>query len=151
LNKMVKEKIYDFIRSIFDAAGLLSETIDKSPCGVFFRTGKYENNGAKLDLHNSDVREWIQRCQDYFLSKGETRPPWDLPPLPPLGPDGLPRPPTGAAGSSTSDTIQSSDPNELIGPAGYGAANYRRGDGLFAYRINFQNATNATAPAQVVV
>src|SRR5207244_2865139 len=26
-----------------------------------------------------------------------------------------------------------------------------RGDGLFAYRINFQNATNATAPAQVVV
>lgn len=51
----------------------------------------------------------------------------------------------------SSTTIQSFDPNELIGPAGYGPQNYLKGDGTFAYRIGFENASNATAPAQVVV
>ena len=43
------------------------------------------------------------------------------------------------------------DPNELIGPAGYGAANYLQGNGTFAYQIDFQNLSNATAPAQIVL
>ena len=47
--------------------------------------------------------------------------------------------------------MNSSDPNGLVGPAGYGVANYLRIDSSFSYRINFENASNATAPAQVVV
>src|SRR5204862_2089162 len=50
-----------------------------------------------------------------------------------------PIPPVSNASQDNSHIVGSSDPNELIGPAGYGGANYRRGDGLFAYRINFQN------------
>jgi RHS repeat-associated protein len=45
---------------------------------------------------------------------------------------------------------QSLDPNEIVGPAGYGPANHLRGDGSFAYRLNFENDRKATAPAQVV-
>ncbi|MCX6927984.1 MAG: hypothetical protein NT154_32960, partial [Verrucomicrobia bacterium] len=44
----------------------------------------------------------------------------------------------------------SEDPNELIGPGGYGAQNFVAAGSLLPYRINFENATNATAPAQSV-
>jgi len=42
------------------------------------------------------------------------------------------------------------DPNNLIGPAGYGPQNYLLTTDLLPYRINFENATNAVAPAQFV-
>jgi hypothetical protein len=42
------------------------------------------------------------------------------------------------------------DPNELLGPGGYGAQNFVAAGSLLPYRINFENATNATAPAQFV-
>ena len=42
------------------------------------------------------------------------------------------------------------DPNEMIGPAGYGPANFLSTTERFAYRINFENLEEATAPAQVV-
>jgi RHS repeat-associated protein/uncharacterized delta-60 repeat protein len=47
--------------------------------------------------------------------------------------------------------VNSFDPNELVGPAGYGPLNYIAPAETFPYRINFENAANATAPAQVVV
>jgi len=47
-------------------------------------------------------------------------------------------------------TASSRDPNELIPPAGYGAANFLPGDRTFAYALNFENEPTATAPAQVV-
>src|SRR5262249_15512248 len=47
-------------------------------------------------------------------------------------------------------TATAVDPNDLVPPAGYGAANFRRGDRPFAYRVNFENDRTATAPAQVV-
>lgn len=43
------------------------------------------------------------------------------------------------------------DPNELLGPAGFGPDHYVPAQDLLPYRINFENATNATAPAQVVL
>ncbi len=43
------------------------------------------------------------------------------------------------------------DPNGLTGPGGYGARNYVPFDQALPYSIAFQNLTNATAPAQVVV
>lgn len=42
------------------------------------------------------------------------------------------------------------DPNEKIGPTGVGTAGYITGDKPFPYRINFENETAATAPAQFV-
>ncbi|MDC0325708.1 hypothetical protein OAM01_03015, partial [bacterium] len=45
---------------------------------------------------------------------------------------------------------QSIDPNEKVGPAGFGPMRYIRSDGLMAYRIDFENDEDASAPAQVV-
>lgn len=42
------------------------------------------------------------------------------------------------------------DPNELLGPGGYGAQNFVAAGSLLPYRINFENYSNATAPAQFV-
>jgi len=44
-----------------------------------------------------------------------------------------------------------SDPNEMTGPAGYGANGFISSSSTLAYRIDFENVTNATAPAQQVV
>jgi RHS repeat-associated protein len=52
---------------------------------------------------------------------------------------------------SISKLVGAHDPNGLVGPAGYGTANYLGANVTFAYQINFENASNATAPAQVVV
>lgn len=62
----------------------------------------------------------------------------------------MPEPPSDDANSSQSGTSASSDPNELIGPAGYGSANFLSGVGTYAYRIGFENDKDATASAQVV-
>ena len=42
------------------------------------------------------------------------------------------------------------DPNIKSGPSGFGLTNYTDGDKLFPYRIDFENDSEATAPAQVV-
>jgi|GEM_PF-1141395 len=47
--------------------------------------------------------------------------------------------------------VASHDPNEKICPAGYGTNGYVCGTSLMPYKITFENATNATAPAQQVV
>ncbi|MEZ5278482.1 MAG: hypothetical protein R3F07_19020 [Opitutaceae bacterium] len=44
----------------------------------------------------------------------------------------------------------SQDPNQKLGVAGYGQANYVSGDRLLVYRIDFENHPDATAPVQVV-
>lgn len=55
-----------------------------------------------------------------------------------------------SSGYNTSP-VTSYDPNDLIGPAGYGSANFVRGDlGILPYRINFENDATASAPAQRV-
>ncbi|MGA7934488.1 MAG: bluetail domain-containing putative surface protein, partial [Kovacikia sp.] len=46
--------------------------------------------------------------------------------------------------------IQSQDPNDIIGPAGSGAANWIAKPQLLPYTINFENLATATAPAQEV-
>lgn len=44
----------------------------------------------------------------------------------------------------------SRDPNEKLGPAGFGTGHFLNPVGVFPYRINFENDAEATAPAQVV-
>ncbi len=53
-------------------------------------------------------------------------------------------------GGGPSHPSSPNDPNELLGPGGYGAQNFVAVGSLLPYRINFENATNATAPAQFV-
>ena len=48
-------------------------------------------------------------------------------------------------------TKRPSRPNTLVGPMGYGAANYVSTSALLPYSIQFENATNATVPAQTVI
>lgn len=55
----------------------------------------------------------------------------------------------GGSGSSTNSA--SGDPNSKTGPAGFGTNGCIAASGTWAYRINFENETNATAPAQQVV
>jgi RHS repeat-associated protein len=56
--------------------------------------------------------------------------------------------PIGNAGSGAA---RSSDPNDKIGPAGFGPAGFITPDSTFPYRIDFENEPTATAPAQRVV
>ena len=53
-------------------------------------------------------------------------------------------------GSGIGQTVDAQDPNELIGPGGYGTQNFVAAGSLLPYRINFENYSNATAPAQFV-
>jgi RHS repeat-associated protein len=43
--------------------------------------------------------------------------------------------------------LRSIDPNDLIGPPGYGPLRYKDPSGSFSYRIEFENLSSATAPA----
>ncbi|MDB5391701.1 MAG: repeat protein, partial [Planctomycetaceae bacterium] len=73
-------------------------------------------------------------------------PPDPKPPTPnPPNPGGN----TGATGAS--GTVQSQDPNDLIGPAGTGPQNFVTSNSAFPYRIDFENASTASAPAQQVL
>ncbi|XP_047139225.1 uncharacterized protein LOC124815105 isoform X1 [Hydra vulgaris] len=45
---------------------------------------------------------------------------------------------------------RSFDPNDILGPKGYGANNYVSNNQKFIFVINFENMANASAPAQLV-
>ena len=58
-------------------------------------------------------------------------------------------PPPGAPGGGPPQSIAPKDPNDIVGPDGYGAENYVAADQRLSYRIRFENdSTQATAPAQ---
>lgn len=74
---------------------------------------------------------------------GNSNPNWPIVP---------PTDPNGPGDSSEIPNGRPRDPNEKTGPAGFGTNhNYLAASSLFAYRIDFENATNAPAPAQVVL
>jgi hypothetical protein len=47
--------------------------------------------------------------------------------------------------------VQSADPNDIIGPAGYGEEHWVSGEATLPYIIRFENMSDASAPAQRVV
>jgi hypothetical protein len=48
-------------------------------------------------------------------------------------------------------SVQSVDPNTKMGPGGFGTNGFITASGTLAYRVDFENETNASAPAQQVV
>ncbi|MCW5553063.1 MAG: hypothetical protein KIS67_13000 [Verrucomicrobiae bacterium] len=69
-----------------------------------------------------------------------------IPPyIPPPDPD-----PTHNEDTENSGVVRSRDPNDKLGPSGYGSAAYLPADGTLACQIRFENQPSATAPAQRV-
>jgi len=62
-----------------------------------------------------------------------------------------PTAPTQPGGSGNNSTSMSRDPNSKTGPAGFGTNGFIAANGPLAYRVDFENETNASAPAQQVV
>ncbi len=50
-----------------------------------------------------------------------------------------------------SQPVPAGDPNQKIGPTGFGTNGFITASGTLAYRVDFENETNASAPAQQVV
>ena len=63
---------------------------------------------------------------------------------------GIPYYPPGSS-TATSRVTRPTDPNQLTGPAGFGTNGFLSNASTLAYRIDFENMTNASAPAQQVI
>jgi len=67
--------------------------------------------------------------------------------IPPVQP---PKPDSEVCEEGDCENVASVDPNEIIGPSGYGPWRVVDLASLMPYRVNFENDETATAPAQVV-
>ncbi|MBI5758610.1 MAG: hypothetical protein HZA46_08840, partial [Planctomycetales bacterium] len=81
---------------------------------------------------------------------GPSLPPFKFPKAPPP-----PEPQCTSCNPATTpnespNVPQAVDPNDKIGPAGFGTANFVAASSVFPYRIDFENDARATAPAQRV-
>ncbi len=65
-------------------------------------------------------------------------------------PPELPDPCTTPVGDADTAVSQPVDPSDKLGPTGCGAARFVRGDDLLAYKIRFENESDATAPAHII-
>ena len=54
-------------------------------------------------------------------------------------------------GTGKGDTVGSYDPNDKLGPAGYGADHFTSVNSVLPYQIRFENKAEATAPARKIV
>ncbi len=61
-----------------------------------------------------------------------------------------PRVPANAGVTGNSAIVNSGDPNDKVGPAGFGPSDFIAAGSLLPYRIDFENASTASAPAQQV-
>ncbi|MBM4084116.1 MAG: hypothetical protein FJ272_04945, partial [Planctomycetes bacterium] len=61
-----------------------------------------------------------------------------------------PTPPAAATAFGGSGVAGAVDPNQKLGPAGFGTPRYVQADSVLAYRADFENEPSATAPAQQV-
>ena len=81
-----------------------------------------------------------------------TPPPAGTPPGDfPYGPIPPPFNPGGNGSGGSTGVTKPTDPNQMTGPSGYGANGYLASTKVLVYRIDFENQTNASAPAQQVI
>ena len=63
----------------------------------------------------------------------------------------FPAPPGDPLDDDSTNQVGSVDPNDIIGPAGFGPEQFLPADSSLLYTIRFENLAAATAPAQTVV
>ncbi|MBK8119038.1 MAG: hypothetical protein IPK39_07295 [Sulfuritalea sp.] len=78
-----------------------------------------------------------------------TTPIWEWNPQPPPNPNPGPQP-GGPNDNGGTNIIRPSDPNDIVGPAGFGDEKWVPAGDTFSYMIRFENQASATAPAQQV-
>jgi hypothetical protein len=79
-----------------------------------------------------------------------TWPIWEWNPQPPSNPNPGPQP-GGPNDNGNTNIVRPIDPNDILGPVGYGDENWIPAGDTFAYTIRFENDAIATAPAQQVI
>jgi RHS repeat-associated protein len=79
-----------------------------------------------------------------------TWPIWEWNPQRPPNPNPGPQP-GGPGSNGGTNIVRPRDPNDILGPVGYGDENWIPAGDTYAYTIRFENAPDATAPAQQVV
>ena len=112
----------------------------------------FSNNTTLFNLEQQyssliSQRDALVRLADKALSNCITEhtnviPPNAIPPPPHINFHNLP--PVNTNG------VRSYDPNDIVGPAGYGSAGFVTPNETLPYSIDFTNEATATAPAQVV-
>lgn len=120
---------------------------------VCYNQGQQIVAGGQQHLTNVNVgckEEFAEPCCTLFPvpeacceTARDRNPVWkdvQLPQPPLIGLEGLRLRPVGAR-----------DPNDKLGPDGYGPARFLRADRMLPYRIDFENDASATAPAQIVM
>ena len=76
---------------------------------------------------------------------------WDQVRQPPTPPPDPPGPPPGPCPGCTTTVHIPHDPNDLLGPSGYGSAGFLTPGGALPYTIEFSNEKTAEVPADNVV
>ena len=103
---------------------------------MFSRIEAREN--SNLRMWNQEMRELRARMRGALVERAIRRAYNEL---------GLP---TNRASRSQSNSAGSSDPNQKLGPGGFGDARFVAPGSLLSYRVDFENEQAANAPAQVV-
>ena len=94
---------------------------------------------------------YLAAVQAYLVKRAAyLNPTYTCPPPPPNAPP-PPAPTMPLPPGAYSEEVNSHDPNEIIGPSGYGAAQFVNPNAVLPYTIGFENTPTATAPAQTVV
>ena len=116
-----------------------------------FVTGRWLGaiTGLAWSIIGSDISVYRNGCNDGIGQDGysENSPSW---PPPSYTPPTLPPPNYEFQDIIDALSVYSNDPNSEIGPAGFGPSGFISPTSLLPYRINFENAPTASAPAQQV-
>ncbi len=128
---------------------LLHEEIHAQQC----REGRWGEPDACLEEEayraSADCAGWATSEGRFWGGKeDENRKKCHPDPPPPPNP---PSPPAGPGPGAASAAVQAHDPNQKIGPAGFGTGGFIAPTRALPYRIDFENEPSATAPAQQVV
>jgi YD repeat-containing protein len=136
-------------QAIYDAGSAVASSLSQLNTAALTANHDYERYQTYV-ARAFAARAAYNGCQAYAMSNGgQCKSPPPPPPPPPPGPLA---PPGGGSpgGNGSGQSVGSYDPNSLDGPAGFGASHFVADSTLLSYRIGFENAAKATAPAQRV-
>ncbi len=104
---------------------------------------------AKKKEYTEAVQNCVSKVIDYNRCQSNEAAAGDKDCYPPAGSRGVPVGKPGGAPASTGNGV-ASDPNDIIGPTGFGPQGYLSANRTLPYEIDFENVPSATASAQNV-